>query len=358
MHSGKIGRIELEKREYEILSPLAAKSKESLGRDFEEEKCAVRTEYQRDRDRIIHSKAFRRLMHKTQVFLAPEGDHFRTRLTHTIEVSQIARTIARALALNEDLTEAIALGHDLGHTPFGHSGESVLNEIHPGGFKHNVQSLRVVEVLESHNGNRGMNLTREVRDGIVNHTGPVLPMTLEGQIVKISDRIAYINHDIDDAMRAGIIKESDLPQDCIQYFSLDRSERITKMVLDIVQNSYGKDHICMSEDAFYHIDKLRTWMFKNVYTNPVAKKEEAKVQGIVYGLFNHYEALLKQKLPNQNEEEIKRTVCDYISGMTDRYAVQKYKEIYIPQSFQDISNDDFLFTLAKINNLSVQLTVL
>ena len=210
MHSGKIGRIELEKREYEILSPLAAKSKESLGRDFEEEKCAVRTEYQRDRDRIIHSKAFRRLMHKTQVFLAPEGDHFRTRLTHTIEVSQIARTIARALALNEDLTEAIALGHDLGHTPFGHSGESVLNEIHPGGFKHNVQSLRVVEVLESHNGNRGMNLTREVRDGIVNHTGPVLPMTLEGQIVKISDRIAYINHDIDDALRSGVISESEL----------------------------------------------------------------------------------------------------------------------------------------------------
>ena len=345
-----------EKRELEQLSPFAAKSAMTRGRARKEEPCPIRTEFQRDCDRIIHSKAFRRLKHKTQVFFSPTNDHFRTRMTHTLEVSQIARTITRALNLNEDLAEAIALGHDLGHTPFGHSGEDVLNEIMDSGFRHAEHSVRVATIIED------LNLTQETLDGILYHSGSLKKesnaFTREGKIVKLSDKIAYLNHDIDVAMRAGIIKESDLPQDCIQYFSLDRSERITKMVLDIVQNSIGKDHICMSEDAFYHIDKLRTWMFKNVYTNPVAKKEESKVQGIVYGLFNHYEALLKQKLPNQNEEEIKRTVCDYISGMTDRYAVQKYKEIYIPQSIQNVSNDDFLFTLAKINNLSIQLSVL
>ncbi len=345
-----------EKKELEELSPYAAKSALSKGRAKQEEKCPLRTEFQRDRDRIIHSKAFRRLKHKTQVFFSPTNDHFRTRMTHTLEVSQIARTITRALNLNEDLAEAIALGHDLGHTPFGHSGEDVLNEIMDSGFRHAQHSVRVATIIED------LNLTQETLDGILYHSGSLKKesqaYTLEGKIVKISDKIAYINHDIDDAMRAGIIKESDLPQDCIQYFSVDRSERITKMVMDIVQNSMGKDHISMSDDAFYHIDKLRTWMFKNVYTNSLAKKEESKVKGVVYGLFNHYEALLKQKLPNQNEEEIKRTVCDYIAGMTDRYAIQKYKEIYIPQSLQNVSNDDFLFTLAKINNLSVQLTVL
>ena len=314
-----------EKQELEQLSPYAAKSATSRGRARQESPCPVRTEFQRDCDRIIHSKAFRRLKHKTQVFFSPTNDHFRTRMTHTLEVSQIARTITRALNLNEDLAEAIALGHDLGHTPFGHSGEDVLNEIMDSGFRHAEHSVRVATIIED------LNLTQETLDGILHHSGSLKKeskaFTLEGKIVKLSDKIAYINHDIDDAMRAGIIKESDLPQDCIQYFSLDRSERITKMVLDIVQNSYGKDHICMSEDAFYHIDKLRTWMFKNVYTNPVAKKEEAKVQGIVYGLFNHYEALLKQKLPNQNEEEIKRTVCDYISGMTDVYALDLYRKI-------------------------------
>lgn len=345
-----------ERKELEELSPFAAKSALSKGRAREEEKCNLRTEYQRDCDRIIHSKAFRRLKHKTQVFFSPTNDHFRTRMTHTLEVSQIARTIARALNLNEDLAEAIALGHDLGHTPFGHSGEDVLNEIMEAGFRHAEHSVRVATIIED------LNLTQETLDGILNHSGSLKKeskaYTLEGKIVKLSDKIAYINHDIDDAMRAGIIKESDLPQDCIQYFSLDRSERINKMVMDIVLHSKDKDHISMSEEAFYHIDKLRTWMFRNVYTNSLAKKEESKVKGIVYGLFNHYEALLKQKMPNQNEEEIKRTVCDYISGMTDRYAIQKYEEIYIPQSLQAVSDDEFLFTLAKINNLSVQLTVL
>lgn len=346
----------LEQRELEELSPYAAKSYNSKGRAKIEDSCPLRTEFQRDRDRIIHSKAFRRLKHKTQVFFSPNNDHFRTRMTHTLEVSQIARTIARALNLNEDLSEAIALGHDLGHTPFGHSGEDVLNEIMDSGFKHSEHSVRVATVIED------LNLTQETLDGILYHSGSLKKeskaYTLEGKIVKLSDKIAYINHDIDDAMRAGIIRETDLPQDCIDYFSLDRSERITKMVLDIVSNSMGKDKICMSEEAFYHIDKLRTWMFKNVYTNSLAKKEEDKVKGIIYGLFEHYEMLLKQKLPNQNSEEIRRTVCDYIAGMTDRYAVQKYKELYIPQSLNNTTNDDFLFTLAKINNLSIQLSVL
>lgn len=345
-----------EKKEIELLSPFAAKSKLTKGRAKPEMPCTIRTEFQRDKDRIIHSKAFRRLKHKTQVFFSPTNDHYRTRMTHTLEVSQIARTISRALNLNEDLAEAIALGHDLGHTPFGHSGEDVLNEIMDCGFKHSLHSVRVVTLIED------LNLTQETIDGIMNHSGSLKKesnaFTLEGKIVKLSDKIAYINHDIDDAIRAGVIKESDLPEESTAYFSLDRSERITKMVSDIVQNSFGKDKIKMSQDAFYHIDKLRTWMFKNVYTNSVAKKEESKVKGIIYGLFNHYEALLKQRFPNQNEEEIKRTVCDYISGMTDRYAIQKYKEIYIPQSLQGASSDEFLFTLAKINNLSIQLTVL
>ena len=333
MHSGKIGRIELEKREYEILSPLAAKSKESLGRDFEEEKCAVRTEYQRDRDRIIHSKAFRRLMHKTQVFLAPEGDHFRTRLTHTIEVSQIARTIARALALNEDLTEAIALGHDLGHTPFGHSGESVLNEIHPGGFKHNVQSLRVVEVLESHNGNRGMNLTREVRDGIVNHTGPVLPMTLEGQIVKISDRIAYINHDIDDALRSGVISESELPKDCIEVLGTTHGSRIDTLVTSMIESSVGKDIISMAPECLESMNKLRAFMFENVYHNNKVKRDEdlADVDKIIRFLYSYYiehpDEMSDDRKSMIAEFGINEVVKDLISGMTDRYASSVYNKI-------------------------------
>lgn len=355
-HSEKTIREIQEEKEINELSPFAAKSVETKGRAKEEEPSVLRTCYQVDCDRIIHSKAFRRLKHKTQVFFSPSNDHFRTRMTHTLEVSQIARVIARALNLNEDLAEAISLGHDLGHTPFGHSGEDVLNKIMYCGFSHSSHSVRVATVIED------LNLTKETLDGIINHSGSLRKesqaYTLEGKIVKLADKIAYINHDIDDAMRAGIIKESDLPEDCVNYFSLDRNERITKMVLDIVQNSANKDHICMSEETFYYIDKLRTWMFKNVYTNEIAKKEESKVKGIIEGLFEHYVDFLKKKLPNQNEEEIRRTVCDYIAGMTDRYAVRKYKEIFIPQSFKNDSSDEFLFTLAKINNLSIQLTVL
>ena len=349
-------REQLEEKELKDLSQFAAKSLHTKGRAKEEPSCPLRTEYQRDRDRIIHSKAFRRLKHKTQVFFSPTDDHFRTRMTHTLEVSQIARTIARSLNLNEDLTEAISLGHDLGHTPFGHSGEAVLNEIMDCGFKHAQHSVRVATVVED------LNLTQETLDGILNHSGSLrkesAAYTLEGKIVKLSDKIAYINHDIDDAIRARIIKESDLPSDCTEYYSVNRSERITKMITDIIENSIGKNQICMSEEAFYHIDRLRTWMFKNVYTNSVAKKEESKVKGIIYGLFNYYEALLKHEIPNLNEEEIKQTVCDYIAGMTDRYAIQKYKDIYIPQSFQRSSGDEFLFTLAKINNHSIQQTLL
>ena len=283
-------REDLEKREFEILSEKAVKSAESRGRRFPEEKCSIRTEFQRDRDRIIHSKAFRRLMHKTQVFLAPEGDHFRTRLTHTIEVSQIARTIARALNLNEDLVEAIALGHDLGHTPFGHNGEEVLDKIHEGGFKHNEQSLRVVDVLESTQSRRGMNLTEEVRDGIVNHTGANMPFTLEGQIVKISDRIAYINHDIDDAIRSGVISINDIPSSSLELFGMTHRERINNMVEDVVKNSDGRDMILQSPEYKEELDNLRRFMFANVYKSSRVKREEdlAKVEVVLSSLYKHY----------------------------------------------------------------------
>ena len=240
-----ITRIDQEQRELQMLSPRACPSGSTRGRLLPEEPCPIRTEFQRDRDRIIHSKAFRRLMHKTQVFLAPEGDHFRTRLTHTIEVSQIARTICRALGLNEDLAEAIAMGHDLGHTPFGHLGEQVLDRIHPGGFRHNEQSLRVVDFLEGTPEKRGLNLTEEVRDGILNHTGSILPKTLEGQIVKISDRIAYINHDIDDALRSGVLRQEDLPADCLDILGKDHRTRIDTMVRDMISHSDGQDTVSM-----------------------------------------------------------------------------------------------------------------
>ena len=283
-------REDLEKREFEILSDYAMKSAESRGRRFPEEKCAIRTEYQRDRDRIIHSKAFRRLMHKTQVFLAPEGDHFRTRLTHTIEVSQIARTIARSLNLNEDLTEAIALGHDLGHTPFGHNGEAVLNGIHPGGFEHNLQSLRVVDVLESTNSRKGMNLTLEVRDGIVNHTGENLPFTMEGQAVKISDRIAYINHDIDDALRSGVISAEDIPESSLVLFGRSHRERINNLVMNAITNSQGRGKVFLSEEYKKELDHLRTFMFANVYQSNRVKKEEdlAKVEVVISSLYQYF----------------------------------------------------------------------
>jgi len=326
-------RKSVEQREFEMLSPFASKSRNSVGRDVPEEKCAVRTEYQRDRDRIIHSKAFRRLMHKTQVFLAPEGDHFRTRLTHTIEVSQIARTVARALSLNEDLAEAIALGHDLGHTPFGHSGEIVLNKVHEGGFKHNVQSLRVVEILEGKSGEnqRGLNLTFEVRDGIKNHTGEELPKTLEGQIVRISDRIAYINHDIDDALRSGIISETDFPKDCIDILGNSHSKRINTLIIDLIENSNNKDKVSISRELENSMNKLRAFMFKNVYYSLKVKKNEdiARVEVIIKQLYEYYSLhpnLLPQELCAMiSDFGLNEIIKDYIAGMTDRYAINSHK---------------------------------
>lgn len=333
-------REDLEKREFEILSEKAVKSAYSRGRRFPEEKCSIRTEFQRDRDRIIHSKAFRRLMHKTQVFLAPEGDHFRTRLTHTIEVSQIARTIARALNLNEDLVEAIALGHDLGHTPFGHNGEEVLDKIHEGGFKHNEQSLRVVDVLESTQSRRGMNLTEEVRDGIVNHTGANMPFTLEGQIVKISDRIAYINHDIDDAIRSGVISINDIPGSSLELFGMTHRERINNMVEDVVKNSDGRDMILQSPEYKEELDNLRRFMFANVYKSSRVKREEdlAKVEVVLSSLYKHY-----IDNPDQLPEDMQliaetdgkaEAAKDYVAGMTDRFALATYTDLFVPKGWK------------------------
>jgi dGTPase len=279
-------------------------------------------------------------MHKTQVFLAPEGDHFRTRLTHTLEVSQIARTIARALALNEDLAEAIAMGHDLGHTPFGHNGESFLNEKYPGGFQHNIQSLRVVDVLETTTHGRGMNLTFEVRDGILNHTGQVTPVTLEGQIVKISDRIAYINHDIDDALRSSVIRREDLPKDCVDILGSDHRTRINTLVSDLIKNSDGQDHIIMSEECRFYMDKLRTFMFENVYHSKVVKKDEEldKVRNMIFSLYDYF-ARNPEELPAETQSMIEEygideVVKDHIAGMTDRYALNIYRDLFIPKGWK------------------------
>lgn len=326
-------RQEFEQREYEYLSQYATKSAESRGRQAEEEQCTIRTDFQRDRDRIVHSKAFRRLMHKTQVFLAPEGDHYRTRLTHTIEVSQIARTIARGAGLNEDLAEAIAMGHDLGHTPFGHSGEAVLAEIYPGGFRHNVQSLRVVDVLESGSTRRGMNLTMEVRDGIVNHTGSVVPMTPEGQIVKVSDRIAYINHDIDDAIRSGIITIDDLPKESIAILGDTHKKRIDTLVRDMIENTIGRPTAQLSTEKMEAMNDLRTFMFKNVYHNSRVKRVEDinKVKEIVEFLYSYYlenhDELPRELLAMRDEFSIEELVKDHVAGMTDRYALNTYEEL-------------------------------
>ncbi len=326
-------RQEFEQREYENLSQYATKSAESKGRQTDEEQCTIRTDFQRDRDRIVHSKAFRRLMHKTQVFLAPEGDHYRTRLTHTIEVSQIARTIARGASLNEDLAEAIAMGHDLGHTPFGHSGEAVLAEIYPGGFRHNVQSLRVVDVLESGSTRRGMNLTMEVRDGIVNHTGSVMPMTPEGQIVKVSDRIAYINHDIDDAIRSGIITVDDLPKESIAILGNTHKKRIDTLVRDMIENTIGRPTAQLSAEKLEAMNDLRTFMFKNVYHNSRVKRVEDinKVKEIVEFLYNYYlenhDELPRELLSMRDEFSIEELVKDHVAGMTDRYALNTYEEL-------------------------------
>ena len=332
-------REKLEQREFETLSEIATKSANSKGRKVVEDQSDLRTDFQRDRDRILHSKAFRRLKHKTQVFLSPFDDHFRTRLTHTLEVSQIARTIARALDLNEDLVEAISLGHDLGHTPFGHCGEGVLNELVDGGFNHNIQSVRVVEVLEN------LNLCKETVDGIRSHSWGFKPTTPEGKVVQLADKIAYINHDIEDSIRAGVISESDLPKDCIDYFSSNQSKRLNKMITEIVNNSLGKSEIAMSEEAWAYTTKLRSWMFEHVYNDEsMAKLEERKARRVIKELFYHYCGVLKPICPS---DKIVRVVTDYISGMTDRYAVERYKENFIPTGLKTSARDDYLFRLAS-----------
>ena len=331
-------REEQEKREHLILSPYASFSDQSRGRDREEEQCPMRTIYQRDRDRIIHCKAFRRLKHKTQVFLAPEGDHYRTRLTHTLEVAQIARSIARALNLNEDLTEAIALGHDLGHTPFGHAGERTLNSLCPMGFAHYKQSIRVVELLEKDG--KGLNLTWEVRDGIVNHRTSGNPSTLEGKAVRLSDKIAYINHDIDDGIRAGILKESDIPSEYTYVLGNSTKERLNTMISDIVVNSLGKNDIVMSEPVHKAMTDLRKFMFESLYLNPTAKSEEAKADKLITELYRYYVAST-DKLPDtykrfitEFDERPEQVVCDYIAGMSDQYSISKFQEIFVPMAWK------------------------
>jgi dGTPase len=324
-----------ENMEKQNFSKHAALSMNTKGRLLEETKCDIRTDYQRDRDRILHSKAFRRLKHKTQVFISPEGDHYRTRLTHTLEVSQIARTIARALRLNEDLTEAIALGHDLGHTPFGHAGEKVLDEIHPGGFKHNEQSLRVVDILED---GKGLNLTYEVRDGILKHTGSIEPETLEGKIVSFSDRIAYINHDIDDALRGGILETSSIPAECMEVLGYTHNQRINKMITDIVNVSMDRDDISMSPKVKQATDELRRFMFENVYIGSAAKIEEKKAKNIIKGLYEYYiknpEEITVGSIKKSETPDIERLVCDYIAGMSDRYAINIFTELFIPSPWK------------------------
>ena len=343
--NGKTVRERVEERELSFLSPLAQKSSETKGRRRYEELCPLRTEFQRDRDRILHSKAFRRLKHKTQVFFSPYDDHFRTRMTHTLEVSQIARTLARALDLNEDLTEAMALGHDLGHTPFGHSGERVLNELMPNGYFHNKQSVRVVTFIED------LNLTEETLDGILNHSYDFMPSTLEGKVVRLSDKIAYLNHDIQDALRANIIRTEDIPKETVEYFSTTNRIRLTKLINDIVETSYGKDTISMSEECFEQFVMLRTWMFDNVYSNSPAKLAEDKAQNVIRRLFEYYCDELKRIYPSADENTILQTACDYVSGMTDRYVLIKFEEIFLPSPLVQKNNDEFLFRLAEMNGL-------
>ncbi len=329
-------RERLEQEEYDRLAPYAAHAAESRGRPHPDEPCTVRTCFQRDTDRILHSKSFRRLMHKTQVFLQPEGDHYRTRMTHTLEVARIARTIARGLRLNEDLTEAAAFGHDLGHTPFGHAGEYALREIYGGGFYHNEQSLRVVDLLEK--SGQGLNLTYEVRMGIVGHTGPRIPETLEGQIIRYADRIAYINHDIDDAMRAGILSDGDIPAAISDVLGVNHKQRINTLVTDMIEASAGQASLRMHPEIERTMENLRDFMFEKVYRNPVAKGEEGKAKEIVKRLYEYYlshpEAMSEEYRRIAEREGTDRAVVDYIAGMTDKYAIYKFSEIFIPTAWQ------------------------
>lgn len=327
-------RERTEQIEQQTFSQFATLSQDTKGRVKPSTKCDIRTEFQRDRDKIIHSNSFRRLKHKTQVFLSPQGDHYRTRLTHTLEVAQIARTITRALRLNEDLAEAIALGHDLGHTPFGHAGERALAEARGKSFRHNIQSVCVVDHIENY-GN-GLNLTYEVKNGIACHSGGKCEATtLEGRIVRISDKIAYINHDIEDAIRAKVLSESDLPYDCVYVLGRGKSQRISTIINSIVENSVSKNEIIMSPAVLKAHNSLREFMFEAVYTNPVAKAEEKKAQRIVKELYNYYlknAKLLPSFYDNIIEKyNLERAVCDYVAGMTDQFAVETYKNIYIPK---------------------------
>lgn len=330
-------REELEQREYEYLSPYATYSKDTLGREREEIPCDIRTEFQRDRDRILHCKSFRRLKQKTQVFLLPKGDHYRTRMTHTLEVAQIARTIAKALRMNEDLVEAIALGHDLGHTPFGHAGERALAAVCPLGFKHNKQSVRVVERLEKEG--KGLNLTREVRDGILTHQTSSSPHTLEGKIVRLSDKMAYIHHDMDDAMRGGILLEEDVPERLRRTLGMTTKERLNTMVHDVIISSKSQNDITMSKDILEAFQEIRKFMFDYLYTNPKAKSEEVKAIQMIEQLYEHYNLhpglLPKQyRIMMEDGEKKERVVCDFISGMTDNYSVKMFQEFFVPKSWQ------------------------
>ena len=330
-------REELERLEHRRLNPLASFADQTRGRPrFEEDREEdVRTCYQRDIDRIVHCKAFRRLVHKTQVFLQPEGDHYRTRMTHTLEVARIASTITRALGLNEDLAEAVAMGHDLGHTPFGHAGEVALSSCLGRPFRHNEQSLRVVDVLEKDG--QGLNLTWEVRNGILCHTGDPWPETLEGQIVRRSDQIAYVNHDIDDAIRAGILTNGDIPREISDILGHNHSDRINTLVTDIIRVSREAGAICLSPEVEKALKDLRSFMFENVYRNPIAKGEESKAKDMLSRMFEYYithpEAIPEDFHPQLSFEGLERTVCDYIAGMTDNYAVDKYTELFIPMGW-------------------------
>lgn len=329
-------RIKQEEQEKLLLGEFAQLNAYSKGRVTAEEKCSVRTEFQRDRDRIIHSKAFRRMKHKTQVFISPEGDHYRTRLTHTLEVAQIARTIARALSLNEDLTEAIALGHDLGHTPFGHAGERALDKLCSFGFAHNEQSVRVVERLEKEG--KGLNLTWEVIDGIRNHRTSGSPSTMEGKVVQLSDKIAYVNHDMDDAFRAGILRHEDIPSDIVEIIGDRSSRRINAMIINTIENSVGKTGIFMSGKMSNAVKRLRKFMFEKVYATEGAEKEHEKAERIVEILFDYYmespESLSHEfRMLLEQGDKQEQVVCDYIACMTDRFAVAKFQEMFVPANW-------------------------
>ena len=328
-----------EREEHLLTSPYATRTNTCRGRDTAMNACPMRSEFQRDRDRILHCQSFRRLMYKTQVFLAPAGDHYRTRLTHTLEVSQVARTMARALGLNEDLTEAAALGHDLGHTPFGHAGEDALRQCYDKSFAHYEQSLRVVEHLE--NDGKGLNLTWEVRDAILNHTGSSVASTLEGLIIKFADRIAYINHDIDDACRAGILTPRDVPKALCDVLGYTHGDRINTMVTSVIMASEGQPTITMTPEVQEATNELRAFLFQNVYLNPVAKAEENKSKELVFALFDYF-VKHPEKMPDlyirmmQDGETVERCVCDFISGMTDRYAIETYEELFVPRVWRGL----------------------